>query len=95
MFEIVGPRSKEKYLLFFNHLSHLVKTKSNVYNVSLTLVRHDGSVFKKLTSEPITMREICVFNGKLFTIDYAGNIINCLPRYQLQQLLAEIISAYL
>jgi len=95
MFEVIGPRTKEKYLLFFNHLSHAIKTRSNVYNVSLTLVRHDGSVFKKLTTEPITIREICVCNGKLAYIDYDNNLVNCLPQYQLQQLLAEIISAYL
>jgi hypothetical protein len=91
--EVTGPNSKERFLFFFNRTSDTFPKEYN--RVSLTVARYDGSAYQRITSEPISLREIIYKEGELIGLCSEGSEEQRNMRKMIRNLLAEIISSYM
>lgn len=93
--DMVGPRSKEKVLWFFNGASWLLKQNAQASRVSLAISRFDGTRFARLNTEPIGLREIGYRQGALLFVSREKRVEDGSVRKVLQGFLADIIKSYL
>lgn len=93
--ELVGPSSREKVMWFFTGASWILKQDTKVSRVSLAVSRFDGTRYLRLTSEPISLREIGYRQGALLFVSRDRKIEDGSARKALQTFLADIIKSYL
>jgi hypothetical protein len=93
--DIVGPRSKERVLWFFNGASWILKQNTQVSRVSLAISRFDGTRFVRLHTEPISLREIGYRQGTLLFVSREKKVEDGSVRKLMQGFLADIIKSYL
>ena len=91
--EVAGENAKERFLLFFNRSPETAPKGSS--RVSLTLARFDGTGYQRITSEPISLREIIYKEGELIVLCSEGSEAKRNLRKTIRNLLAEIISSYM
>ena len=60
----------------------------------MPIKRFDGTSYQRLLSEPITLREIGLFDGQLVFLDATGNMIKEATSVVLKTLFSELIKAY-
>jgi len=93
--EIVGPDSRERVLFFFNRASRSIMQDEKASRVSLAISRFDGNQYNRLSSEPITLREIGYRDGELLFFSRDEVLSFSSVRYALESFLKEIIASYL
>jgi hypothetical protein len=90
-----GPGTSVRTLFFFEHASPKITSRRNASRVSLTLARFDGTLYQRLSSEPISLREIGFADGQLVFIYNDGVADEGTLGLILKTFLAEVIKAYL
>jgi hypothetical protein len=93
--DILGPESRAKILWFFNNASWTMKQDKQSSRVSLGISRFDGNRFVRLTSEPISLREIGYRQGTLLFVSRDRTIAEGGVRKMLQGFLADVIKSYI
>ena len=93
--EMTGPISSVRMLFFFEHARYKIASKKNSSRVCLTLAMFDRMFYRRLTSEPISLREIGFADGQLVFM-YNGDVVaEGTVGLALETFLAEVIKAYL
>lgn len=93
--EIIGPQSKERMLFFFERFVEKARDKKVLSPVSLVLARSDGASYRKLESEPVSLREVAYSDGQLIFSYSNDQIVTGNVRLTLKTMLAEVIKSYL
>lgn len=93
--DIIGPRSRERVLWFFNAASWVLKQNTQASRVSLAISRLDGTRYVRLNTEPIGLREIGYRQGALLFVSREKKVEDGSVRKVLQGFLADIIKSYL
>jgi len=93
--EILGPGSRERFLFFFHRASRSIVQDQKASMASLAICRFDGNEFQRLSSEPITLREIGYRDGELLFFSKDAVLPSNNVRETLEAFLKEIIESYL
>jgi hypothetical protein len=93
--EILGPGSRERLLFFFNRASRSIAQDPKASRVSLAISRFDGNRYERLSSEPLTLREIGYRDGELLFFSKDAVLTSSNVRETLESLLKEVIESYL
>ena len=92
--EIIGPRTQERFILFFGHGSPDLCRAPNLDQVALHIARYADGGYNRLISEPIRLREIGYCAGELAFLRMGGAIQIGNVNEELRMLFADVIRAY-
>ena len=93
--EIITPDLREKLLFFFSRYLKEKWQKNISIPISLVATRYDGSSYRILHSEPISLRETIYSDGQLLFLCAGGRVIEGNVYETLRNMLAEVIETYL
>jgi len=82
--EMNSPGSNVRILFFFEYAPQKILSKKNASRVSLTLAMFDGTLYRRLTSEPISLREIGFADGQPVFV-YTGTAGSGLRNWRAQR----------
>ena len=89
---------KQRLLFLFERIPSLVESKVNVSKVCLTILRFDGNVYHRLTSEPIKIRKVIYMDGDIIFSDDSDTFLikneKATVNYYLKYIIADTLKAY-
>ena len=90
--------SKQRMLFLFERIPSPIEKKINVSKVCLSILRFDGTMYQRLTSEPIKIRKVAYMDGDIVFIDNEDKLLakdeKRTVNHYLKYIIADILKSY-